>query len=148
MPGLLRGVARTAVIAGTGEQWMQGDSTDRLSSPWAVTWWQDRRDEVVLADVRWYLDGRSGRAAYQGGHLPGAVFVDLDRWLAAAASPADGRHPLPDPSVFAVGNPRDHSMNVIVRTTDVGTSSAAPGAIDTGSAGLVGRLVVHPFATR
>jgi thiosulfate/3-mercaptopyruvate sulfurtransferase len=68
-----------------------------------VTWWQDRRDDVVLADVRWYLDGRSGLAAYQSGHLPGAVFVDLDRWLAADASPAAGRHPLPDPSVFAVG---------------------------------------------
>jgi thiosulfate/3-mercaptopyruvate sulfurtransferase len=68
-----------------------------------VTWWQDHRDQVVLADVRWYLDGRSGLAAYQGGHLPGAVFVDLDRWLAADASPTAGRHPLPDPSVFADG---------------------------------------------
>lgn len=68
-----------------------------------VSWWQERRDEVVLADVRWYLDGRSGLAAYRAGHLPGAVFVDLDRWLAAAASPAEGRHPLPDPTVFAEG---------------------------------------------
>lgn len=66
-------------------------------------WWQERRDRVVLADVRWYLDGRSGRAAYEAGHLPGAVFVDLDRWLAAPASPAAGRHPLPDPAVFAAG---------------------------------------------
>ncbi len=66
-------------------------------------WWQARRDSVVLADVRWYLDGRSGRAAYDSGHLPGAVFVDLDRWLAAHGSPADGRHPLPDPEVFAHG---------------------------------------------
>jgi thiosulfate/3-mercaptopyruvate sulfurtransferase len=53
--------------------------------------------------VRWYLDGRPGRAAYDAGHLPGAVFVDLDRWLAGPASPADGRHPLPDPAVFARG---------------------------------------------
>jgi thiosulfate/3-mercaptopyruvate sulfurtransferase len=68
-----------------------------------VSWWHDRRDEVVLTDVRWYLDGRSGLAAYLGGHLPGAVFVDLDRWLAADASPALGRHPLPDPVVFAEG---------------------------------------------
>ncbi|MDQ1648126.1 MAG: thiosulfate/3-mercaptopyruvate sulfurtransferase, partial [Frankiaceae bacterium] len=42
---------------------------------------------AVIADVRWYLDGRSGRAAYDAGHLPGAVFVDLDRHLAAPASP-------------------------------------------------------------
>ena len=59
--------------------------------------------DVVLADVRWYLDGRSGRAAYDAGHLPGAVFVDLDRWLAGPASPAEGRHPLPAPEVFAEG---------------------------------------------
>jgi thiosulfate/3-mercaptopyruvate sulfurtransferase len=66
-------------------------------------WWQAHRDSVVLADVRWYLDGRSGRAAYEDGHLPGAVFVDLDRWLAAHAGPEAGRHPLPDPEVFAQG---------------------------------------------
>lgn len=61
------------------------------------------RDRVVFADVRWYLDGRSGRAAYDAGHLPGAVFVDLDRVLAGPASPAEGRHPLPDPETFAAG---------------------------------------------
>lgn len=66
-------------------------------------WWQAHRDCVVLADVRWYLDGRSGRAAYDAGHLPGAVFVDLDRWLAAHGSPAEGRHPLPSSEVFAEG---------------------------------------------
>jgi thiosulfate/3-mercaptopyruvate sulfurtransferase len=72
----------------------------------SVSWWQQHRDEVVLADVRWYLDGRSGRDAYDAGHLPGAVFVDLDRWLAARASPEAGRHPLPDPAVFAGGMAR------------------------------------------
>ena len=58
---------------------------------------------VVLADVRWYLDGRSGQAAYDAGHLPGAVFIELDRVLAGPASPAAGRHPLPEPAVFAAG---------------------------------------------
>ena len=72
----------------------------------SVSWWRRRRDAVVLADVRWYLDGRPGRDAYGTGHLPGAVFVDLDRWLAAAASPEEGRHPLPDPAVFAAGMAR------------------------------------------
>ena len=61
------------------------------------------RDDVVVADVRWYLDGRSGRAAYAGGHIPGAVFVELDTWLAGPTTPAAGRHPLPDPAVFAEG---------------------------------------------
>jgi thiosulfate/3-mercaptopyruvate sulfurtransferase len=68
-----------------------------------AAWWHAHRDSVVLADVRWYLDGRSGRAAYDAGHLPGAVFVDLDRRLAAHADPAAGRHPLPSPEVFAEG---------------------------------------------
>jgi thiosulfate/3-mercaptopyruvate sulfurtransferase len=68
-----------------------------------AAWLAEHRDRVVLADVRWYLDGRSGRAAFETGHLPGAVFVDLDRYLAAPASPEAGRHPLPDPEVFARG---------------------------------------------
>ena len=61
---------------------------------------------VVLADVRWYLDGRSGRDAYDSGHLPGAVFVDLERWLAGEGGPDVGRHPLPEPEVFAAGMTR------------------------------------------
>jgi thiosulfate/3-mercaptopyruvate sulfurtransferase len=68
-----------------------------------LDWVRAHPNGVVLADVRWYLDGRSGRAAYDGGHLPGAVFVDLDRVLARPASPALGRHPLPDPETFAAG---------------------------------------------
>jgi thiosulfate/3-mercaptopyruvate sulfurtransferase len=68
-----------------------------------AAWLGEHRHEVVLADVRWYLDGRSGVAAFEAGHLPGAVFVDLDRWLAAPADPREGRHPLPEPEVFASG---------------------------------------------
>lgn len=68
-----------------------------------LAWWQEGRDRVVLADVRWYLDGGSGQDAYDQGHLPGAVFVDLDRWLTREGSPQEGRHPLPDPQVFAEG---------------------------------------------
>jgi thiosulfate/3-mercaptopyruvate sulfurtransferase len=66
-----------------------------------LKWVRERLDGVVFADVRWYLDGRSGRAAYDAGHVPGAVFVDLDTVLAAPAALAAGRHPLPEPDVFA-----------------------------------------------
>lgn len=58
---------------------------------------------VRLVDVRYYLDGRSGRRAYAEGHLPGASFVDLDQVLAGPASPEAGRHPLPTPEIFARG---------------------------------------------
>ncbi len=51
----------------------------------------------ALLDVRWRLGGPPGRQEYDAGHLPGAVFVDLDADL--AAPPGDGgRHPLPDPA--------------------------------------------------
>jgi thiosulfate/3-mercaptopyruvate sulfurtransferase len=58
--------------------------------------------EAVLADVRWYLDGRDGRAAFEHGHIPGAQWVDLDQQLAAHDRPAtEGRHPFPTPANFA-----------------------------------------------
>ncbi len=56
--------------------------------------------DVRTADVRWFLgDPERGQIEYRQGHIPGAVFVDLDRDLAAATGP--GRHPLPDPTGFA-----------------------------------------------
>ena len=73
-------------------------------------------DAPVLLDCRWSLAGGADRAGYERGHLPGAVFVDLDRDLSAppgrrgpggsrrGGPPVDqgrgGRHPLPDPGVF------------------------------------------------
>ncbi|MEU3411849.1 sulfurtransferase [Streptomyces sp. NPDC006658] len=61
----------------------------------------------LLLDVRWQLSlaraagapAFDGRAEYAAGHLPGAVFVDLDRELAGAPG-AEGRHPLPDLAEF------------------------------------------------
>jgi thiosulfate/3-mercaptopyruvate sulfurtransferase len=54
---------------------------------------------LVVADVRWYLDpARRGRDAWQAGHVPGAVFLDVDEDLSAPGGgrglPA-GRHPWP-----------------------------------------------------
>jgi len=53
----------------------------------------------VLLDVRWRLGGPPGIDSYRRGHLPGAVFADLDRDLAGPPGPA-GRHPLPDRAAF------------------------------------------------
>ena len=52
------------------------------------------RSGPVILDVRWTLAG-SDHAGYLAAHVPGAVFVDLDRELAGPPG-AGGRHPLPD----------------------------------------------------
>jgi thiosulfate/3-mercaptopyruvate sulfurtransferase len=56
----------------------------------------------VLLDARWRLAGPPGIDSYRQGHLPGAVFADLDRDLASPPGPPGpgGRHPLPDPAAF------------------------------------------------
>jgi thiosulfate/3-mercaptopyruvate sulfurtransferase len=53
----------------------------------------------AVLDVRWALGGPPGREDYERGHIPGAVFVDLDEDLAAAPG-RGGRHPLPDRDAF------------------------------------------------
>ncbi|MET9412751.1 sulfurtransferase [Streptomyces klenkii] len=53
----------------------------------------------VLLDVRYQLGGPPGRPEYEAGHIPGAVYVDLEGELAGPAG-KDGRHPLPDLAVF------------------------------------------------
>ncbi|MFC0006300.1 sulfurtransferase [Micromonospora siamensis] len=56
-------------------------------------------DPPTLLDVRWRLTGPAGRDDYTVGHLPGAVFVDLDTELCGPPG-AGGRHPLPDPAAL------------------------------------------------
>lgn len=68
----------------------------------SVTELARRLDEPTLriVDCRWYL-GRpgAGRAAYDAGHLPGAIHLDIDTDLVGTDGP--GRHPLPAAGVFA-----------------------------------------------
>ncbi len=55
-----------------------------------------------LLDVRWTLQQPDGRADFTAGHIPGAIYVDLDTELADhdSADPTAGRHPLPSPEQF------------------------------------------------
>ena len=66
---------------------------------------QQRQPDWVVLDCRHDLaNPQAGRAAYDAGHLPGALFASLDHDLADHALSADGsfrgRHPLPAVDAF------------------------------------------------
>ncbi len=87
----------------------------------------ERGPGVVIADVRWYLDGRSGPAAYAAGHIPGAVFVDMDTVLTGPrVDTTSGRHPLPTPRAFAdaVGGLGIGDDDVVIAYDDAGGAVA------------------------
>jgi thiosulfate/3-mercaptopyruvate sulfurtransferase len=52
-------------------------------------------DPVTILDVRWQLAEPDGRAAYERGHIPGAVYVSLEDELSDHTISGRGRHPLP-----------------------------------------------------
>jgi thiosulfate/3-mercaptopyruvate sulfurtransferase len=77
-------------------------TTSPLVSVDQLAGWLSEPDPPVIVDLRWYL-GRpgAGHAAYVEGHLPGAIFLDLDEDLADPNGlGAPGRHPLPDSAAF------------------------------------------------
>lgn len=55
---------------------------------------------LTLLDVRWQLAEPDGRAAYERGHLPGAVYVSLEDELSDHTVDGRGRHPLPSGSAL------------------------------------------------
>jgi thiosulfate/3-mercaptopyruvate sulfurtransferase len=58
--------------------------------------------EILVVDCRFDLaHPQAGFQAYSEGHLPGAVYADLEADLSAEPGPLDGRHPLPDPDELA-----------------------------------------------
>ena len=70
----LRGVGsatgEVTTLAGTGEQWMQGDVAPTGSrSPWDVAWWQDRV-WVAMAGIHqlWTFDPVTGAVEVVAGH--------------------------------------------------------------------------------
>lgn len=85
---------------------------------------------AVLVDVRYTPTGGPDVEGYSAGHLPGAVFVDMDAVLAGPSSPETGRHPLPEPQAFADG----------MSALGIGDASVVVAYDDAGGA-FAGRLV-------
>lgn len=82
--------------------------------------------QPALADVRWYLgEPTGGHHAYHAGHLPDAVYLNLDLHLSAPHGP--GRHPLPTRAAFAatMGRMGFGQDQVIVAYDDAGGANAA-----------------------
>jgi thiosulfate/3-mercaptopyruvate sulfurtransferase len=90
-----------------------------------------RDPSLQVVDVRWSPEGgflAARRTFEEDGHIPGAIFVDLDRHLSATpAGDERGRHPLPEPDAFAAsmaGVGVDERMDIVV-VDDVQGSVAA-----------------------
>ncbi|MHB1064031.1 MAG: sulfurtransferase [Georgenia sp.] len=82
---------------------------------------------VVMLDVRWSLGITDGRADYRRGHLPGAVYVDLDTELAGPPRPQAGRHPLPTLADLQAAARRwgVTTESIVVAYDDAGAMAAA-----------------------
>lgn len=91
-------------------------------------WLAAHLDDVAVVDVRWYLDpARSGWDEYRAGHIPGAVWLDVDTDLSAPPAPGAGRHPLPTEAAFAgaLGRMGIAEGTPVVAYDDTGGSTAA-----------------------
>lgn len=98
-----------------------------LASPATVRGMLDAERPVVLLDVRWALGRTDGHEQYVAGHLPGAIYVDLDTELAAPPSAAAGRHPLPERGDLEASARRwgiSDGASVVVYDDGGGTSAA------------------------
>ena len=58
--------------------------------------------DLVVLDLSFDLaDTQAGERSHAEGHVPGAIYVHLDRDLSGAKTGHNGRHPLPDRAAFA-----------------------------------------------
>ena len=57
-----------STLAGNGRQWMQGDGTTALSSPWDVAWWQGRL-WIAMAGIHqlWSFDPANKEVRVEAG---------------------------------------------------------------------------------
>ena len=61
-----------------------------------------RRESLVVVDISFDLaDVNAGEASWRAGHIPGALYLHLDRDLCGTKTGTNGRHPLPPRADFA-----------------------------------------------
>ncbi|MFC9558059.1 sulfurtransferase [Agromyces sp. NPDC056965] len=84
-------------------------------------------ERIVVLDVRWSLAEPDGTDAYRAGHIPGAVYVDLDHELADHGVTGQGRHPLPTEAAFTRAMQRWglRDGDAVVVMDDLGNQSSA-----------------------
>lgn len=97
-----------------------------VTTEWLAAHLGDR--DLRIADVRWsLLDKDKGRSAYLQGHIPNAVFMDVDGDLSSPRGQGPGRHPLPRPETFAAAMSRagiGASTHVIAHDSGDGSTAS------------------------
>lgn len=89
-----------------------------INDEWLKDKMEDDAENLVVVDVRFQLtDSDAGRKAYLESHIPGAVYLDLNKDLSAKPEKHGGNHPLPDMDTFAakIGHIGiDHDTTVVI----------------------------------
>lgn len=82
----------------------------------------------VIFDCRHDLfDAGKGERLYREGHIPGAIYANVDTDLSGEKNGTNGRHPLPSPAAFAAFLARNGVTNIskIIAYDDVGGQFAS-----------------------
>ncbi|WP_337100495.1 sulfurtransferase [Paenibacillus sp. YIM B09110] len=96
----------------------------------SLEWLQEKMGDtnLVIADCRFRLDDpTAGSKAYEESHIPGAVYMNLEKDLSGEVEEVGGRHPLPD--IFAMtvtfGKAGISNESVVVAYDDQGGAMAS-----------------------
>lgn len=82
---------------------IQVEELARLLAPPATdpTFRTDPAERPVILDVRYRMNGPTGRSEFERAHIPGASYIDMDTDLATIrADGVGGRHPMPTVETF------------------------------------------------
>ncbi|WP_299089856.1 sulfurtransferase [uncultured Metabacillus sp.] len=73
-----------------------------VSTEWLAGEIDRKNNQLVIVDTRFNLGKpQEGYNQYLKGHIPGAVYADLEKHLSAPINKHGGRHPLPDIDLLA-----------------------------------------------